>query len=75
MSFIDGKPLNQIREMANPKLVYETMMSIIVQFAEVPLHATSDDRWESYTATSTSSTSFWTRRANFMSSTSHRLSL
>jgi len=35
MSYIDGKPLNQIREMPNPKEIYETLISLIFKFGEM----------------------------------------
>eukprot|EP00826_Nyctotherus_ovalis_P038787 TRINITY_DN3657_c0_g2_i3.p3 TRINITY_DN3657_c0_g2~~TRINITY_DN3657_c0_g2_i3.p3 ORF type:complete len:263 (+),score=113.53 TRINITY_DN3657_c0_g2_i3:667-1455(+) len=35
MSYIDGKPLNQIKEIPNPKAVYETLMEMLFKFVEV----------------------------------------
>ncbi len=35
MSYIDGKPLNQIRDIPNPKEVYETLMNLIFRFGEL----------------------------------------
>lgn len=35
MSFIDGKPLNQIKEIPNPKAIYETLMEMLCKFVEV----------------------------------------
>jgi len=35
MSYIDGKPLNQIKEIPNPRVVYETLMEILCKFAEI----------------------------------------
>lgn len=35
MSYIDGKPLNQIKEIPNPKVVYETLMEMLCKFVEI----------------------------------------
>ena len=35
MSYIDGKPLNQIRDFPNPKELYETLMGLIFRFGEM----------------------------------------
>ena len=35
MSYIDGKPLNQIKEIPNPKVVYETLMQLLFKFVEM----------------------------------------
>uniref|UniRef100_M4BXJ4 Serine/threonine-protein kinase RIO2 n=1 Tax=Hyaloperonospora arabidopsidis (strain Emoy2) TaxID=559515 RepID=M4BXJ4_HYAAE len=37
MSLVDGYPLNQVRRLANSKLVYDTAMSIVVRLAEYGL--------------------------------------